>query len=56
VLHQQRYDAMIGAFAEPLLSAASIEAADRVLDLGCGNGRPPGGRAAGSPSVSTCPR
>jgi hypothetical protein len=26
VRHQQRYDAMIGAFAEPLLSAASIEA------------------------------
>jgi SAM-dependent methyltransferase len=39
VRYQQRYDAMTGAFTEPLLSAAAIEATDRVLDVGCGNGQ-----------------
>jgi SAM-dependent methyltransferase len=39
VHYPQRYDAMTGAFTEPLLSAAGIEAGDRVLDIGCGNGQ-----------------
>ncbi len=39
VRYQQRYDAMTGAFTESLLSAAAIEATDRVLDIGCGNGQ-----------------
>jgi SAM-dependent methyltransferase len=33
-----RYDAMNGAFGEALLVAASLEAGERVLDVGCGNG------------------
>jgi len=39
VQHQERYDAMTGAFTEALLAAAAIGAADRVLDVGCGNGQ-----------------
>lgn len=39
VLHQQRYEAMTGGFTERLLRAAEIGAADRVLDIGCGNGQ-----------------
>ncbi|MGH9214622.1 MAG: class I SAM-dependent methyltransferase [Acidimicrobiales bacterium] len=39
VRNQQRYEAMTGAFTERLLSAAAIEAADRTLDIGCGNGQ-----------------
>jgi SAM-dependent methyltransferase len=39
VRYQQRYDAMTGPFTEPLLSAGAIEAADRVLDIGCGTGQ-----------------
>jgi len=32
------FDAMLGPFVEPLLDAAEIATADRVLDIGCGNG------------------
>jgi SAM-dependent methyltransferase len=39
VSHQQRYEAMTGAFTARLLRAAEIGAADRVLDVGCGNGQ-----------------
>jgi SAM-dependent methyltransferase len=39
VRYQQRYDAMTGTFTDSLLTAAAIEAADRVLDIGCGNGQ-----------------
>ena len=37
--HQDRYDAMGGAFTEHLLSAAAITESDVVLDVGCGNGQ-----------------
>jgi SAM-dependent methyltransferase len=37
--HQDRYDAMSGAFTEPLLDAAVIAETDIVLDIGCGNGQ-----------------
>ncbi|KZM73615.1 class I SAM-dependent methyltransferase [Nocardia terpenica] len=37
--HADRYDAVNGGFNEPLLTAASIGAGDRVLDIGCGNGQ-----------------
>lgn len=37
--HQDRYDALNEGFTERLLDAASIGAADAVLDIGCGNGR-----------------
>jgi SAM-dependent methyltransferase len=39
VSHQDRYDAMAGAFNEPLLGAAAIAETDLVLDVGCGNGQ-----------------
>jgi len=32
------FDAMLAPFVEPLLDAAAIANADRVLDIGCGNG------------------
>src|SRR5438132_7535374 len=37
--HQDRYDAMSGAFTEHLLGAAAITETDTVLDIGCGNGQ-----------------
>ncbi|MER7129368.1 class I SAM-dependent methyltransferase [Streptosporangium saharense] len=37
--HQDRYDAVNDAFNEPLLTAAAVGERDRVLDVGCGNGR-----------------
>ncbi|MCX5204229.1 methyltransferase domain-containing protein [Streptomyces sp. NBC_00237] len=37
--HSERYDAMMGAFNEPLFAAADIKADDRVLDVGCGTGQ-----------------
>ena len=37
--HQNRYDAMSGAFTEHLLGAAAITETDTVLDIGCGNGQ-----------------
>jgi SAM-dependent methyltransferase len=39
VAHQQRYEAMTGAFTERLLRTAEIRTAERVLDIGCGNGQ-----------------
>ncbi len=39
VHHQQRYDAITGAFNEALLAAANIGDSDQVLDIGCGNGQ-----------------
>lgn len=36
--HPARYDAMMGAFNEPLLDAAAIAADHAVLDVGCGTG------------------
>ncbi|MCP3819624.1 class I SAM-dependent methyltransferase [Streptomyces sp. A3M-1-3] len=36
---QRRYDALNDAANEPLLEAARITGTDRVLDIGCGNGR-----------------
>ncbi|WP_406725516.1 class I SAM-dependent methyltransferase [Streptomyces sp. GD-15H] len=37
--HQSRYDALNDPANTPLLDAARIQATDRVLDIGCGNGR-----------------
>ena len=37
--HAERYDAMIAAFTQPLLDAATIGDSDSVLDIGCGNGQ-----------------
>ncbi|MGH3658618.1 MAG: class I SAM-dependent methyltransferase, partial [Micromonosporaceae bacterium] len=37
--HQDRYDAVNHGFNEPLLRAAAIGAAERVLDIGCGCGQ-----------------
>jgi SAM-dependent methyltransferase len=37
--HQDRYDAANDAMNEPILEAAAITGIDRVLDVGCGNGR-----------------
>lgn len=37
--HAERYDRSIEAFHEALLAAASIQPADRVLDIGCGCGQ-----------------
>jgi SAM-dependent methyltransferase len=34
-----RYDRAVAAYDRPLLEVAAIGAADRVLDIGCGNGR-----------------
>jgi SAM-dependent methyltransferase len=34
-----RYDRAVAAYDRPLLDAAAIEITDRVLDIGCGNGR-----------------
>ncbi|MFJ9930171.1 class I SAM-dependent methyltransferase [Streptomyces misionensis] len=53
--HQDRWNAVNEGFDEPLLDAAAIGAAHRVLDLGCGSGqttrlaalRAPGGGALG---------
>ncbi|WP_275465619.1 class I SAM-dependent methyltransferase [Streptomyces noursei] len=36
--HQDRWDAVNGGFNAPLLDAAAIAPADRVLDVGCGAG------------------
>ncbi|MFE3776213.1 class I SAM-dependent methyltransferase [Streptomyces sp. NPDC059122] len=36
--HQDRWDAVNDGFNEPLLTAAAIGRADRVLDIGCGAG------------------
>ncbi len=55
VAHQDRYDAMTGAFTDRLLEAAALASTDRVLDVGCGCGqttrlaaqRTPGGFALG---------
>lgn len=53
--HQDRYDAMAGAFTDRLLTAAALAEGDRVLDVGCGCGQStrlaarqvPGGHALG---------
>ncbi|MBF6329977.1 class I SAM-dependent methyltransferase [Nocardia transvalensis] len=37
--HFDRYDAVNAGFNEPLLAAANVGGADRVLDIGCGNGQ-----------------
>ncbi|PSL56124.1 methyltransferase family protein [Saccharothrix carnea] len=37
--HHDRYDAVNSGFNDTLLTAAAIGPQDRVLDLGCGNGR-----------------
>ncbi|MEU3950454.1 class I SAM-dependent methyltransferase [Streptomyces sp. NPDC029526] len=37
--HQARYDALNDPANTPLLEAARLRATDRVLDIGCGNGR-----------------
>ncbi|MFC9998944.1 class I SAM-dependent methyltransferase [Nocardia sp. NPDC127526] len=37
--HFDRYDAVNGGCNQPLLDAAAIGPADRVLDIGCGNGQ-----------------
>ncbi|MFG2053304.1 class I SAM-dependent methyltransferase [Micromonospora sp. NPDC048930] len=37
--HAAHWDAVSGELNEPLLAAAGINPADRVLDLGCGNGQ-----------------
>ncbi len=37
--HQDRYDALNAGFNAPLLEAAAIGAADRVVDVGCGTGQ-----------------
>jgi SAM-dependent methyltransferase len=39
VEYQARYDKMAGGFTGPLLAAAAIAEADRVLDVGCGCGQ-----------------
>jgi SAM-dependent methyltransferase len=39
VAHQDRYDAMTGAFTDRLLEAAALAGTDRVLDVGCGCGQ-----------------
>lgn len=36
--HHERYDGMLASFDEALFTAAGIEEADRVLDVGCGSG------------------
>lgn len=36
--HAERYDAINAGFDDALLAAAALEPADRVLDIGCGNG------------------
>lgn len=35
---EDRFDAMLAPFIGPVLDAAGIEAGDRVVDVGCGNG------------------
>lgn len=37
--HQDRYDAVNSGFNDALLDAADIGKADRILDIGCGNGQ-----------------
>jgi len=37
--HDERYDAVNGGFNRFLLEAAAVDARDRVLDVGCGNGQ-----------------
>ncbi|MFF1380272.1 class I SAM-dependent methyltransferase [Streptomyces sp. NPDC058308] len=37
--HQSRWDAINGGFNSPLLTAASVQEDDRVLDVGCGTGQ-----------------
>jgi len=37
--HQDRYDGLNDAANAPLLEAAGVEDGDRILDIGCGNGR-----------------
>lgn len=37
--HADQFDRSVAAYHEPLLEAAAIEPTDRVLDVGCGNGR-----------------
>ncbi|MGW7200126.1 class I SAM-dependent methyltransferase [Streptomyces chryseus] len=36
--HQDRYDAMLDGFNDPLFGAAALRDGDRVLDVGCGSG------------------
>jgi len=37
--HADRFDRSVAAYHQPLLAAAAVRAADRVLDLGCGTGQ-----------------
>lgn len=37
--HEERFDRAVARYDEPFFTAAAIEAPDRVLDVGCGNGR-----------------
>jgi SAM-dependent methyltransferase len=39
VRHQRRYEDLTGGFTAPLLDAAAVAEADRVLDIGCGSGQ-----------------
>lgn len=38
VSREERFDALLVPFVEPVLDAARVAAGDRVLDVGCGNG------------------
>ena len=38
IRYQDRYDAMLGPFADVLLDAAGLQTSERVLDVGCGCG------------------
>ena len=38
VHREDRFDAMLAPFIDPVLDAARVSAGDRVLDVGCGNG------------------